>query len=97
MISKTIKEIASMVDGTLILNEGSLDMIVNGVVMDSRKSVENSLYIPIVGERVYGHTFIKDVEAKGAANHNAPFSKDDAVRALGEIWGEGSKEAELWK
>jgi transketolase len=37
------------------------------------------------------------VEAKGAANHNAPFSKDDAVRALDEIWGEGSKEAELWK
>ena len=42
----------------------------------------------------YGVSF---VEAKGAANHNAPFSKEDAIRALDEIWGADSKEAEAWK
>ena len=49
MIKKTIKEIASMVSGTLILNNASLDTVVHGVYIDSRKVEENGLYIPIIG------------------------------------------------
>ena len=66
MITKTIQEIASMLEGTLILNDASLEDVASGVFIDSRKAIENGIYIPIVGERVDGHTFIKDVENKGA-------------------------------
>ena len=66
MISKTISEIASMVDGTLILNDASANTKVEGVFIDSRKTMPGGIYVPIVGERVDGHTFIKDVESKGA-------------------------------
>lgn len=66
MISKTIAEIASMVDGTLILNDTSKDTKVEGVFIDSRKTMPGGIYVPIVGERVDGHTFIKEVESKGA-------------------------------
>ena len=64
MITKTIQEIASMLEGTLILNDASLEDVASGVFIDSRKAIENGIYIPIVGERVDGHTFIKDVENK---------------------------------
>jgi len=66
MITKTIQEIASMLEGTLILNDASLEDVASGVFIDSRKAIKNGIYIPIVGERVDGHTFIKDVENKGA-------------------------------
>lgn len=67
MISKTIGEIASMIEGQLILNNASLEDRVKGVCIDSRVVQEHSLYIPIIGERVDGHTFISDVEASGAS------------------------------
>ena len=38
-----------MVSGTLILNNASLDTVVHGVYIDSRKVEENGLYIPIIG------------------------------------------------
>lgn len=66
MITLSIKEIASMIDGELILNSASESNIIKGVCIDSRKLEKGNLYIPLLGERVDGHKFIKDVEAKGA-------------------------------
>lgn len=66
MISLTIKEIASMINGTLYINEADENDLVNGVVIDSREVQKGNLYVPIVGNRVDGHSFIADVENKGA-------------------------------
>lgn len=62
MIRKTIQEIADMIEGTLILNQGNQNTMVEGVCIDSRSIQKNNLYIPIVGERVDGHTFIEKIE-----------------------------------
>lgn len=67
MISKTIQQIAELVDGQLILNQGSLDTLVEGVCIDSRKIEKNNLYIPIIGEKVDGHKFMNDTFEKGAS------------------------------
>lgn len=95
MIKKTIKEIASMVSGTLILNNASLDTVVHGVYIDSRKVEENGLYIPIIGERVDGHTFIKNIENKASLTlcsnteyipeNIACIVVEDTVKALQEL------------
>ena len=49
MISLTIKEIASMINGTLYINEADENDLVNGVVIDSREVQKGNLYVPIVG------------------------------------------------
>lgn len=67
MISKTIKQIAELVNGTLLLNNGCDDAIVEGVCIDSRKIKKGNLYIPIIGEKVDGHIFMNDVFEKGAS------------------------------
>lgn len=66
MITLSIREIASMIDGELILNNCSEDDVVKGVCIDSRKIEKGNLYVPLLGERVDGHKFINDVESKGA-------------------------------
>lgn len=67
MITKTIQEIHQMIQGKLILNEGSLTDVVSGVTIDSRVIDKGNLYVAINGERVDGHTFVSDVESKNAA------------------------------
>lgn len=96
MISKTIGEIASMIEGQLILNDASLEDCVKGVCIDSRVVQKHSLYIPIIGERVDGHTFIPNVEASEASltlcsdkkylpKHMAAILVKDSVVALQEL------------
>ncbi len=64
----TIRNIISAVDGKLCGNtsEELLEKEVTGVAIDSRKIEEGHLYVPIVGNRVDGHTFIEDTFEKGA-------------------------------
>lgn len=65
MITLSIKEIATIIDGELILNSISEDVIIQGVCIDSRVIDKNNMYIPLAGERVDGHKFIEEVEKKG--------------------------------
>lgn len=96
MITLSIKEIASMINGELIVNDFSENDIVEGVCIDSRKIETGNLYVPLIGERVDGHKFIEDVEAKGAVltlcsnsdyipNHMAVIKVDDTLSALQEL------------
>lgn len=96
MISKTIGEIASMIKGQLILNDASMTDEVCGVYIDSREVLHHGLYIPIIGERVDGHTFISKVEEQGASltlcsdeafipEHMAVILVKDTVSALQEL------------
>ena len=66
MIKRTLKQIQEMVNGTGLAAEFE-DVVATGVVIDSRKITAGNLYIPIIGERVNGHTFSQEaVTGKGA-------------------------------
>ena len=66
MIKRTLKQIQEMVNGYGLAAEFE-DLIVKGVVIDSREVKKGNLYIPIIGQRVNGHSFSRDaVDNKGA-------------------------------
>lgn len=64
MIVKTIQDISEMLEAP-IYGEIDIQHNIRGVCIDSREVNEDSLYIPVVGQRVDGHTFIENVKAKG--------------------------------
>ena len=66
MIKKTLKEIQQMVGGTG-LEQRFEDLTVTGVTIDSRTVVAGNLYIPIIGARVDGHEFVKNVVSTAVA------------------------------
>lgn len=79
MIVKTIREIADMLNCDLI-GEDKNSMI-QGVGIDSRQITENALYIPLIGQRVDGHTFIDSIIQKGIKatlwqKDHTPYPKD---------------------
>ena len=69
----TIEEIVKATNGELI--QGNLSDTISDFQTDSRPVNEKSFYCLILGERVDGHTFIKDVEQKGA---DLPCSDDQS-------------------
>ncbi len=62
----TIEKIAEACRGTFYGDQKILQKEVNGVVIDSRQVEEGYLYIPVVGEKVDGHSFIESAFEKGA-------------------------------
>ena len=62
----TLGEIAGACGGRLIAAEGSENLTVNDITIDSRTVREGSLYIPIKGARFDGHDFIESVFENGA-------------------------------
>ncbi len=65
MIQKSIQEIAQMLNASLIPTEEK-NQEIQGVCIDSRDVQHHSLYIPLIGARVDGHSFIEQVKEKGA-------------------------------
>ena len=59
MIRRSLKEIQNMVNGSG-LQAGFENLIIEGVVIDSRSVQAGNLYIPIIGARFDGHEFVKD-------------------------------------
>lgn len=66
MKNMTLRAIAKACNGICYGDEAVLDTEISAVVTDSRKIEEDCLFVAIVGERVDGHDFIKDVYEKGA-------------------------------
>ena len=66
MIEKTVIEVAKMLQAE-ILNLDDVNKKICGVTMDSRQVAPNMLYIPMVGTRVDGHTFVESAIEKGAS------------------------------
>ena len=48
------------------LIKGSLDIEINDIIYDSRKVIDNTLFIALKGYNVDGHKYIKDAISKGA-------------------------------
>ena len=65
MIKRTLKQIQRMVNGTG-LEERFEDLMIEGVVIDSRTVQSGNLYIPIIGARVNGHVFAQHAMDAGA-------------------------------
>lgn len=65
MISRTLQEIAGMVQGTLL--QGDSGRVVAGVSTDTRKDMTGMLFVPLVGERFDAHDFLAQAEGQGAA------------------------------
>ena len=69
MKNMTLSRVAQVVEGKLVLPEGSealKDKEIMGAVNDNRKVEKDFLFIPMVGARVDGHDFIEDAFSKGA-------------------------------
>lgn len=66
MKNMTLENIAKCCGGTYIGEDEKRQREVSRVLIDSRKAVENCLFIPIRGARTDGHRFIPSVMAQGA-------------------------------
>ncbi|MDF2587433.1 MAG: UDP-N-acetylmuramoylalanyl-D-glutamyl-2,6-diaminopimelate--D-alanyl-D-alanyl ligase [Anaerocolumna sp.] len=91
MEALSIKEIAKAVGGTILC--GNENTQITFVSTNSKNLYENSLFVPVVGERVDAHDFIKDAFLNGAVacftskhkemNHEKVFiAVDDTIKAL---------------
>ena len=67
MIPLTIDEITNAVNGTFHGAPAALFQTVTSVITDSRLAKDGSLFVPIRGARVDGHTFIRQIAGSGAA------------------------------
>ncbi len=66
MIRKTIQTIAKYLQAPLHGCSDS-DLMIQGVAIDSRKVSNGNLYIPLLGARQDGHSFIESAKENGAA------------------------------
>lgn len=64
MIQRTLGAIEKMVNGSLL--RGDRELMIHGVSIDSRSLLPGQLFIPIVGERFNGHSYLKMAMEKGA-------------------------------
>lgn len=87
----SIKEIAAACGGRLI---NPSETVISHISTDSRDIKEGSLFIPIVGEKFDGHSFIEDTLKKGAASFLSQKEintdktyvlVEDTLKALGDI------------
>lgn len=98
LINSTVGDIAVICGGRL--ESGDPEKPVFSVTNDSRESDSGSLFIPIIGEKFDGHSFIPDICFKGGASacltqKNLSFENensstaiircDDTLRALGYL------------
>ncbi len=66
MQNMSLEKIAEACQGRLIANTKYTTALISSVTLDSRKVIQDSLFIATRGERVDGHDFIDDVFEKGA-------------------------------
>lgn len=59
MIKKSVKEIAKMLNSQAF---GNIEEMIEGVKIDSREVTSHSLYIPIIGQKVDGHSFVEGIQ-----------------------------------
>lgn len=105
MIEKKFREIAAMCNGTLI--NAVKNRKVKGVSINTRSIQKGNLFIPIIGEKFDGHTFVEESFHKGAMlslwNRNRDYSHirfplvlvDDTLVALQELAGNYRNELKL--
>ncbi|GGF82780.1 UDP-N-acetylmuramoyl-tripeptide--D-alanyl-D-alanine ligase [Paenibacillus aceti] len=91
MIKRKLADIAAMCGGQ-VANADDNNLIIQGVITDSRRIEQGCLFVPLSGERFDGHAFVADSLASGASatlweriKGNPPgpaILVDDALEAL---------------
>lgn len=75
----SIEKICKFTNGTL--KYGKKETVFENIVIDSREASKNSLFIPIIGEKFDGHTFMESAYNLGCrnfiCNENHDFQKED--------------------
>lgn len=66
MITRTLRQIAEMI-GADLPREAYRNTIVRGVSIDTRSVQDGNLFVPIIGDRFNGHSFVREALAGGAA------------------------------
>lgn len=66
MIKRTLKQIQDMINGTGLAAKFE-EIVIEGVVIDSRAVEVGNLYIPVIGARANGHSFVNNALNAGAA------------------------------
>lgn len=64
---KTLNQIIANLPGAVLRPEGAGETVVTSVAFDSRKVIQGTLFIAVSGAKFDGHTFVRDVVAKGAS------------------------------
>ncbi len=62
----TLKEIVSAVNGSVLYGSEQLNQEISAVNTDSRNIEENALFIPLVGDRFDGHSYLETALSAGA-------------------------------
>jgi UDP-N-acetylmuramoyl-tripeptide--D-alanyl-D-alanine ligase len=66
MITRTLRDIQSMVDGRGLAAD-FFDITIHGVSTDTRTIQQGNLYVPLKGAKFNGHAFVQDALDKGAS------------------------------
>lgn len=74
MENMTVRTIAEAVDGQILC--GDADTPILHISIDSRKIPENALFVPLIGEKVDAHNFLRQAIQNGAA---AVFTSRDEI------------------
>ena len=64
MIRRSVKKIAEMLESTAY---GNVEQMIEGVQIDSRQVDKNSLFIPMIGQKVDGHSFVEEIKDRVGA------------------------------
>ena len=64
MIRRSVKKIAEMLESTAY---GNAEQMIEGVQIDSRQVDKNSLFIPMIGQKVDGHSFVEEIKDRVGA------------------------------
>ncbi|MBC8135220.1 MAG: UDP-N-acetylmuramoyl-L-alanyl-D-glutamate--2,6-diaminopimelate ligase [Fibrella sp.] len=64
---KTLTQITANLPGATLIAKDAGETVVTSVAFDSRKVAAGTLFIAVPGAKFDGHTFVRDVVAKGAA------------------------------
>jgi UDP-N-acetylmuramoyl-L-alanyl-D-glutamate--2,6-diaminopimelate ligase len=64
---KTLNELTAALEGAVVYPRDAGDTVVTGIAFDSRRVEPGTLFIAVPGEKFDGHTFVRDVAAKGAS------------------------------
>lgn len=68
MIKEPIWKICEMLSAVLLnIDEEKANTLVEGVEIDSRKVKPGNLFVPLIGERTDGHSYIEQVKEAGAS------------------------------
>lgn len=86
-------ELSALCGGSLIYGSG--ENIADHICIDSRKADRGSLFVPIIGERVDAHAFLKDVAAGGASCIlSSRHGSEEELSRDEELYGELQKRGE---